>query len=64
MPEPRDQGRDQEEAPPVTIQVTFGMRRRLSLLAGTGIYGRTVEEVAERMVARQLEEMGEAAHER
>lgn len=38
--------RDQVATPPVTIAVTFGIGRRLSMLAEIGIYGRTVEKVA------------------
>ena len=42
---------------PITIEVTDGMRRRISILAETGIYGRTVEEVAERLICDRLQKM-------
>jgi hypothetical protein len=49
--------RDGEASVPITITATSGMRRRISSLCETGIYGTTVEEVAERLICRQLQEM-------
>ena len=42
------------ESPPATIKMTFGMRCRISSLCFIGIYGRTVEEVAERLICQHL----------
>lgn len=49
--------RDGEAGSPATIQLTVGMRRRLSLLCETGIFGLTIEEACERLICRQLQEM-------
>lgn len=56
---PRREERGNEESVPVTIRATKAMRMLLSRLVEDGIYGTTVEEVAERLVCRQLEEMFE-----
>jgi hypothetical protein len=48
---------DNEDGVPITIQTTVGMRRRLSYLCELGIFGTTVEEVCERLVCRELQEM-------
>lgn len=51
--------RGNDESVPVAIRATVAMRRLMSVLVEDGIYGTTVEEVAERLVCRQLEEMFE-----
>jgi hypothetical protein len=48
---------DQDEAPAATVRMTYGMRRRITKLCELGIYGTTVEEVCERLICRQLQEM-------
>lgn len=42
---------------PLTVRMTVGMRHRISRLCEVGIYGITVEEVAERLICRQLQDM-------
>lgn len=49
--------RDQEDGEPILVPATLGMRRRISALAEYGIYGRSVEEVAQRLICRALVEM-------
>lgn len=56
-----DHLRDQQESVPIRIRSTSGMRRRLGALAELGIYGRDIDEVAERLICRQLQTM-EAAN--
>jgi hypothetical protein len=45
---------DQEEAAPLTIPMTRGMRRRLSALVESGLYGTTIEDAAVRLIAEAL----------
>lgn len=45
------------DAGAITVPLTVGMRRRLDRLVQFGIWGQTIEEIAERFICTKLAEM-------